>query len=523
MMESGAPMNAGMNRALWAGGGLLLFALWRWSINEVWDGWCSVSAVPGACLAAFGLIRQRAGLVRGARRRSVRLGFWTLLNALLILCVVGMLNFIAVRHNARFDLTESGLFTLAPQSKQAARALKQDVRATAFFPSGRAAQATELMRRYAEESRYFRFELVDPDREPERAQELGVTAYGTVVLQVEGSKGKPIRVEAEQSSGQRSISLSEEKLTNALMKIARSGEKTVYFLEGHGEGDITGPQLNGYTRVATALGNQAFQVKPLFLARDPKVPADCTALVIAGPGQEPLPDEIAGVEKYLEAGGRVCVLIDPAPGASLAGFLDKWGLKTAHDLVVDASGAGRVYGAGPAMPLVKDYSPDHPITKEFKLLTFFPLARSIFPKEMPGDAQVIPFAETGRESFAEPFTGGSRRSRFNPATDHLGPIPLAAAVTRQTQSGRQARMVVIGSSNFISNAFFDKAANGDLFLNAINWLADEEQLIALRARPREDHRVTLSDQQMRGVFWLSVVILPATSIVLGAIVYWRRR
>src|SRR5205807_1142245 len=162
--------------------------------------------------------------------------------------------------------------------------------------------------------------------------------------------------------------------------------------EGHGEGDIESPQLNGYGRVKQALENQAFVVKPLFLARQPNVPADCSALLIAGPAQEPLPDEMSAIEKYLESGGRVCALVDPAPG----------------------------------------------------------------------DADVQALAQTGPDSFAEPFTGSRRRAQFDPKLDKRGPIVLAAAATRETTAGKQARVVAIGSSNFISNAFFDKAGNGDL-------------------------------------------------------------
>jgi ABC-type uncharacterized transport system involved in gliding motility auxiliary subunit len=204
-------------------------------------------------------------------------------------------------------------------------------------------------------------------------------------------------------------------------------------------------------------------------------------------------------------------------------FLDTWGVKVGHDLVVDASGAGRAYGAGPAMPLVMDYNPQHPITRDFRLMTFFPLARSLASKESPGDAAAVPLAQTGPQSFAESYTGSARRANFDPARDRRGPISLAVAVSRAASSGKEARLVAIGSSNFINNAFFDKAGNGDFFLNAVNWLADDESLIAIRPRPRHDHRVQLTEQQARGVFWLTVIGMPAVALALGIAVYWRRR
>ena len=105
----------------------------------------------------------------------------------------------------------------------------------------------------------------------------------------------------------------------------------------------------------------------------------------------------------------------------------------------------------------------------------------------------------------------------------LTTVTLAVAVSRAAANGKEARLAAIGSSNFISNSFFDKAGNGDLFLNTVNWLAEDEPLIAIRPKPRLDHRVQLTEQQARGVFWLTVVGMPAAALALGLFVYWRRR
>lgn len=510
----------------WVGIAFLLFTLWRATINDFWDGWCTTVAIAGAVGLAVWVGGHRVQLRRSARSRGARYGGQTAISALFLVAALGLVNFLAARHNASFDLTESGTFTLAPQTQQAVKALKPNVRLLAFFPFGRRGQASDLLRRYSELSNHLHYELIDPDQDPDTAQKYGIKAYGTVVLDVEcapgGKAGQPIKVEAD-PSGTGGLALSEEKLTNALLKVARSGPKTVYFLVGHGEGDIASGQLNGYSRVRASLEDQGFVVKPLFLARSPQVPADCGALIIAGPASEPLPDEMKAIQTYLEQGGTAFVLVDPAPASGLDAFLGRWGVRVGRDLVVDASGAGRAYGAGPAMPLVKDYSPQHPITRDFRLMTFFPLARSVSPKEGPEGAAAMPIAQTGPQSFAEPYAGTNKRGRFDPAHDKRGPISLALAVSRPAGIGKEARLVVAGSSNFVSNSFFDKAGNGDLFLNAVNWLAEEEALIAIRPRPRQDHRVQLTEQQAREIFWLTVVGLPVAPLIAGIFVYWRRR
>jgi ABC-type uncharacterized transport system involved in gliding motility auxiliary subunit len=463
----------------------------------------------------------------------VRYGTQTLFSSLILLFALGLINFIAQRHNRSWDLTESGLFTLSSQTTQVLRSLPRDVRLLAFFPTGRRAQAADLLRRYAEVSPHLSYEFIDLDQDPDRAARYEVTQYGTVVLEVPHApglpdvSGKPVRVEAEeagQTSGGKSYLLSEEKLTNALLKVVRGTTKTIYFLEGHGEAEIASPELNGYARVRSVLEAQAFVVKPLFLGNNPQVPADCSLLWVAGPAHEPAAHELAAIERYLEAGGKAIFLVDPSPGAGLEKFLDRWGVTVGRDIVIDASGGGRLYGTGPALPVVKDYDGRHPITRNFRLTTLFPLARSLTPKENPGDAQVWPLAQTSPESFAEPYDGGRHRLRFDPAHDRKGPLLLAVAVTRAAKEGKEARLVVTGSSNFITNAFFDKTAgNGDFFLNCVNWVAQEDALIALRPHPRQDRRVELTEGQGRGIFWLVVIGMPLAALVAGIVVQLRRR
>src|SRR5205823_6799919 len=175
---------------------------------------------------------------------------------------------------------------------------------------------------------------------------------------------------------------------------------------------------------------------------------------VAGPAKPPLPAELESIRRYLEAGGKAMFLVDPAPGAGLEKFLDRWGVKVGDDVVMDTSGAGRLYGAGPAMPLVTTYDGQHAITRNFRLMTFWPLVRSAAPKENPGDATPWPLAQTGPDSFAAPYSGGNRPSRFDPSKDRKGPIVIATAVTRAAKEGREARLVVLGSSNFATNNSF---------------------------------------------------------------------
>jgi ABC-type uncharacterized transport system involved in gliding motility auxiliary subunit len=517
-------------RAAWlayAGLSLLLLALFRWSVNNTWDLWCTISVVlGGAALGAWGA--RQHGLADRLRSRGVQYGSHAAVSTGMLLVALILVNFVANRHDRSFDLTEAGYSTLSSQTRQVLKHLPRDVRLLAFYPTGRRTQAAALLRLYAEESRRLSYELIDPDQDPERAQRYGVTAYGTVVVLPQPAPGQPahsgspVRVEPEAGQNQ-SLRLSEEKLTNALLKVTRGGAKTLYFLEGHGERDVDDLRPNGFSGIRHTLDGQSFLVKRLNLAHDKTVAADCSVLVIAHPVTPLLPAEMAAIDRYLQHGGKAMVMVDPAPGAGLERFFDRWGVKVGADVIMDMSGAGQPYGFGPAMPLVNTYDGRLPIGNEFHLNTFFPLTRSLTPKDDTGDALVLPLAQTGADSFAEPYHGGPPRRAFDPKRDRKGPILVAVAVTRQAKGGKEARMVVIGSSRLVCNRFVDEGGNSDYFLRCMNWLAEEEELIAIQPRPAQDRRVQLTEQQARGIFWLIVVAMPLSALALGIGVHWRRR
>src|SRR5207249_784398 len=151
---------------------------------------------------------------------------------------------------------------------------------------------------------------------------------------------------------------------------------TVYFTQGHGEKTIDGAERNGYTNAKAGLEKENYVVKTVNLVQEGKVPDDASVLVIAGPTSEPFPNELELIDTYLNKGGSALILLDPPPAASLSDFLKKWSIDVGNNFVVDASGVGRLFGAGPSIPLVTNYS-HHKITEHFNVMTFFPLVRSV--------------------------------------------------------------------------------------------------------------------------------------------------
>jgi ABC-type uncharacterized transport system involved in gliding motility auxiliary subunit len=358
-----------------------------------------------------------------------------------------------------------------------------------------------------------------------------VQSYGTVVISYKD------RV-------QRVSSTEEQDITNALIKLVTGEEKKVYFTQGHGERDTAGSDRTGFATIAGALGRENYSVAPLVLAQQREVPADATVVVIAGPSTDFLQPEVDALKSYVAKGGKVMVMLDPpTSGVSdqpiLRGFLKEWAIDVGNDIVVDASGMGQLFGGDASVPVAASY-PTHPITEGFRVMTAYPLARSIRPVEGgAGGRTAQPLVETSAQSWAETDLQAlaGNKVEFNAEQgDRQGPIALGAAVSAPAAeppppSGNaspdapkpESRVVAMGDSDFVANNAIGIQGNQDLFLNAINWLAQQEDLIAIRPRDAQDRRITLTADQQQRIMWLSFLVIPGLVFAGGIYTWWRRR
>jgi ABC-type uncharacterized transport system involved in gliding motility auxiliary subunit len=506
----------------WAGtlGALLLLAAAvLWLGKPEWEMARAVSALAGA-VGLLGALYVNFGRLRAVfARRSARYGANALLMILLLLGILALVEAVSYRHNYRLDLTENRRHSLSPQTLKILQSLQADVTATGFFrgdlPGKRGAE--DLLRQYESHSGgKFRWKSVDPDREPGLAKRYGVESYGTVVLDTK-------------TKSEKLLDTSEEKLTNGLVMVTREGKRVVYVVKGHGEHEVSNTDRAGFSEARTALEKANYEVKELLPVREAKIPDDAALVILPGPKNDLLPAELALLDAYIARGGKVFFMVNPYQAEGLKAYLAKYGIALGNDLVIDR--LSRAFGGDFVVPAVFQYEP-HPITRDFgTTLTFFPLTRSV-------DVQVKPprgvtaqrLAKSGPGSWAETNRSELDRGEVTmDQTDRPGPIPVAAVATVDAPNppeGRKdakARVVAFGTSALASNQFLNVQGNRDLFLNTVSWLAEEEELIAIRPKDPKQTPVFLTATQGRLVFLVSVVLLPAAAMVGGISVALRRR
>lgn len=500
-----------------AGGGLWL-ARPEWAVARSAVLFSGGALLLFAVYAGFHQVRAFFG------RRVARYGLNVAVMILLVLGIVVLVEAVSYRHNWRFDLTENRRHSLSPQTLKLLKDLAVPMSATGFFRPDQAGKRTaeDLFKQYAASSDgRFTWQVVDPDRNPLLAKRYGVESYGTVVLE---AKLK------EQVKEEKVLDATEEKLTNALIRVAREGKPVVYFLKGHGEKDLASTERGGLSEVKAAIEKANYVTKELLLARDLTIPEDAAILVLPGPQKDLLPPELSAVEQFIARAGKVLILVDPFQAPGLKPFLAKYGIVLGDDVIIDLSPGGRMMGAGPEVPVVAQYD-SHPITQGFRFATFFPVARTVgVGAKPPQGVAAQTLARTSAESWAETNRAELNRGEVKPdPEDQRGPLPIAAVATVEAkdvpgeQRRTRARVVVYGDSDFVSNSFLNLSGNRDLFLNTISWLAEEEGLIAIRPKESRATPVFLTAAQGRLIFWLPVVILPGAVMVAGTWVVVRRR
>jgi len=381
----------------------------------------------------------------------------------------------------------------------------------AFFKKGDAATYYYKGRldEYTYKSKKFSYEIIDPDRKPLLAKNYGIEEYGITII-------------LYQDKTERFTGIEEQDLTNAILKVVKKEMKKLYFLTGHGEPDIDESGEKGFAEVKKALGHETYLVEEIVLAQIEGVPEDASVLVVASPKKPLFSAEIEKIRDYLEGGGSVLFMIDPDQSQGLKEFVKEWNIEVGDDIVIDR--LSKLFGAGYTTPVVSQYE-DHEITRKFKYATFFPLARSVRPgPEEKGGYNVLVLGSTSPSSWAE-TDYKAETVEYNADKDLVGPVPVAVAAEAtmgKKEEAEVSRVVVFGDSDFARNQFLHLSGNRDFFLNTINWLAKEEDLITIRPKEAEVSRVSLKRGEGINIFFLSVVLYPAALLVIGIFV-WRRR
>lgn len=452
-----------------------------------------------------------------AASRQAKYGATAALYVLVVVAVLVIINWLANRYNKSYDATANKRYTLSDQTKKIVNELKTGATITYIDRTSQFDQAKALLDRYANLSPKIHIQYIDYAKNPILARSYNVKYPGTAFVELNGKK-------------EEAKSMTEEGITGAFIRAEKGGTKKVCFAQGSGEHSLDETGSTGLSRFKDALSKEDYDAITANLLQTAQVPGDCTVLVVAGPQYDYQPPEVDAIKKYVENGGRAMFLLDPplqmghettSKNEGLEKLLADWGVTIGNDLVLEVNPIGQLFGLGPQVPLITSYG-TQPIVTELHSATGFPLAQS------------IEIANKDKTTVEKLFSTGNNAEATSNLSAHSvalddpknkkGPFTLGAAGTYSTgKPNAQGRFVVVGNSGFAANNFISFNANRDLAMNAINWLAQDEDLISIRPKEADDRRLNVNASQMRLFLYFTLIALPLLIIGSGVSVFLKRR
>lgn len=508
---------------------------------------------------------------RRVSERLVKGSMWSA-GALLVLALVGILNYLGMKYYQRFDWTSSKLYSLSEKTLGVLDGLGQEVDVTLFLQptSSLHDPAKELLERYAARSPRVKLRVVDPERNLVEAQALvdryQIQSLNVVVFE----SGDDRRVVEESALADYDYSgvqfgqgptltgfKGEEAFTGAILELVEKRKPKVIWTTGHGEAALDDPGPSGVSQLRALLGNENLDITAWASLGQVAVPEGTDLVVIAGPRAAFAQPELDLLGRWLDGGGRLLVLLDPeldGRGGLVATGLESWlagrGVEVGDDLVVDPAATVPFYGDETIFVSAVGRSPVAEKLAQAKLPVIFPLARSVRLGSLPAGMDGQTLLETTAEGWGERDLA-NLRGIAKGADDVAGPVAVGVAVAARVDApdaleeeeldavaepaepspaGAAAaepkpawRLVVFGDSDFLRNSAVANVGNPTLASNAFNWLLEREKLLGIGPKKPEQARLTLTPGQLSAITWLALAGMPALAVVAGVGVYLRRR
>jgi len=454
--------------------------------------------------------------VTAQSRRNLRVN--NVLFVILLLVAVGLLAWLSTRYVYQSDWTANGRNTLAVESAAVLDKFAGPISITVF------ASENDELRRYLKDlmTRYQRLKhdislsFVNPDLEPQRVRELGITVDGEMLIVYDG--------QTEQLND-----LTERGLSNALQRLLRRGGRKVIFIQGHGERNPRGQASYDLSQWVTQLESKGFEVTTINLAQDVMpVVDDANVYVLASSRSAPLAAELEKIQQL--TAGRFLWLVDPGSLKGLDALADQLSLTFNPGMIVDPNisqvGLMLVGTDDPRMTLVTNYG-QHRIVEGFAFNTLFPMTQSLTIKR-DSDWRATAFLSTMSNVWQE--TGQVQGQVSFDDGDIAGPLDIGVALSRddnvqQNADGHpdEARVVVIGDGDFLSNAAIGVGGNLQLAMNIIHWLSGNDPLVNVPVKISSDTELHLSSTVVLVIGAGFLLLIPLALLLSGLGIWWRRR
>lgn len=439
----------------------------------------------------------------------------------LFLMMVILLGYLASQYRFSKDITQANRNILTQGSVNVLKQMKEPVNITVFATKDDASSGDnfrkgmiDFVARYQREKKNITLTFINPSEEPKLAQDAGIKSDGEVI------------VEYQKRTEHITPPIAEQEMTNLLVRLSRTNQQAVMYLDGHGERNLLGIKNHDIGEFGKQLEAKGFKFANPDLTIAQAVPSNGAMLVIASPQVDVSDVEAKKIKAYLEGGGNLLWLLDDDNLRGLKEVADYLGLQVSPGIALDMASAQ--YGADARVSFASLYG-EHPITTNFMLRTLFPEAHQVTAQgtdengwKVSNLVEVAPNGWLASKKLVKDAT-----PVFDEKNDKRGPINIGVALER-VYGKKGQRVVVMGNANFLSNTFITNGGNLDLGVNIVNWLAGDDKLITIQPMPLKDINVSIPDTSTARIVAWTVFhgfqyFIPLGFMIAGFYFWWKRR
>lgn len=432
----------------------------------------------------------------------------------MILIFCGIVAFLSQRYNFFADWTHNSRNSLSDTSKTFLKTLEQSPTFTIYAPeSGQARRLiTDVVIQYQQVLPDLEIKYINPELEPDLMRELGISSPNALQVSL-ADKSEFIR------------QLSEQEITNAIQRLARSEDRWLIFIEGHGERKPDGIANHDFGEWGKLLEKKGIKYQKIQLSDTPTIPRNAAAVIIASPQVNYLPGEIEAIKNYLATGGNLLWFSEPDSPGNLTTVADYLGLEFLPGVVHDQfTQAQRIND--PRFIIVTRHPPLS-TNDDFQRTTLFPYAKAINIKSSD-PWQSMPILSSSIQSWVAPSNGpvtvpASKRS-YDIGVALVRDVELPEEISGEnTTMISKQRILVLGDGDFLSNMYQGNGANLDLGLRYVNWVLHDDQFISIPARTARDIKLEFSETTKIVIGLGFLIVLPLLLAATGARIWLVRR
>ncbi len=442
-----------------------------------------------------------------------RLDGW--LFTLLVVLACAAIGYLGTRYAYRADWTANGRISLSAESRAVLKQLDGPVEIVSYAnPRDNLRQTIAgFLDRYQTAKPDLSLRFVDPQLDPAKMRELGITIDGALILHYQGHE-------------QRLDELSERSLTNALERLVRGNDRIVAFVTGDDERRADGQANADMGTFMSQLESRGMRAVPLNFAQVNAVPEHTDLVVLASPTVPLAPGAVKALVDYVQNGGNLLWMTEPGnDDLGLKPLADTLGLRVLPGVLVD--GSGTALGLNDPRMIALGSYPPQAITRGFQLTTLFPQVSALAQLTQTRWA-VQAFLRSSPQSWTEfkPIDNAKPSDvRFDAAAGELkGPLDFGFALSRLSPSPDKSeqRAVAIGDGDFLSNTFLGNGGNRALGERVFDWLLGDDKLVELPPRGAPDRLLEISQGELNALSFGFLFMLPLLLLLIGGVIVWRR-